>query len=150
VAALVVGIGCLTVVAWANAGSRNIALATAALFASVVLLIVQIPFELRSKHETALFGAEYTIDRLKPQIRQWSYPKTSGWRLTAEVAASDALAKSDPNAFKGDGQRLCFAQRRFGSNFRARPGVRTSKASPHVGQVDRHTESVVSLLSRRV
>jgi hypothetical protein len=106
VGALIVAIGCLAVVAWANAGSRNLALATATLFASGVLLAVQIPFELRSKSDTSLFSAEYTIDRLKPQIRQWSYPATVGWRLTSEVGASDALAKTDPNAFKSDGQKL--------------------------------------------
>jgi hypothetical protein len=105
VGALVIGIGCLAVVAWANAGSRNLALAIAALIAAVFLLLVQIPFELRSKSETALFGAEYTIDRLKPQIRQWSYP-TSGWRISLEIGASDALAQRDPSAFKGDGQKM--------------------------------------------
>jgi hypothetical protein len=52
VGALIVGVCCLAVVAWANAGSRNLALATATLFAAVVLLIVQIPFELRSKSNT--------------------------------------------------------------------------------------------------
>jgi hypothetical protein len=105
--ALVVGLGCLVAVAWANAGSRNLALAIAALFASVVLLIVQIPFELRSKSETAMFGAEYTIDRAKPQIRQWSYADHgAGWRITGEIGASDALAKSNPGVFNGDGQKL--------------------------------------------
>ena len=74
VCALIVGIICLAIVAWANAGSRNLPLAVAALFAAVVLLIVQLPFELRSKSDTALFGAEFTIDRLKPEIRQWKYP----------------------------------------------------------------------------
>jgi hypothetical protein len=32
VGALIIGVGCLSVVAWANAGSRNLALATATLF----------------------------------------------------------------------------------------------------------------------
>jgi hypothetical protein len=104
--ALVVGISLLVIVAWANAGSRNLALAVAALFASVFLLIVQLPFELRSKSETSVFGAEYTIDRFTPQIRQWSYPETVRWRLTSEVGASDALARSNPDAFRSDAQKL--------------------------------------------
>src|SRR5271166_1921193 len=106
VGALLVGVGCLAVVAWANAGSRNLALATATLFAAVVLLVVQIPFELRSKSNTELFSAEFTIDHLKPQVRQWSYPETVRWRISLEIGASDALAKINPNAFKGDGQKL--------------------------------------------
>ena len=105
VGALIVGVGCLAVLAWANAGSRNLALATATLFAAVVLLIVQIPFELRRKSNTELFSAEFTIDHLKPEIRQWSYPDTVGWRIGLETAASDALANTSPNAF-GDGQKL--------------------------------------------
>jgi hypothetical protein len=104
--ALIVGVLCLAFVAWENAGSRNLALATATLFAAVVLLVVQIPFELRSKSNTELFSAEFTIDRLKPQIRQWSYPQTVGWRMGLEIGASDTLAKTNPIAFKGDGQKL--------------------------------------------
>src|SRR5207249_2625309 len=49
---------------------------------------------------------EFTIDHLMPQIRQWSYPDTVGWRIGMEIAASDALAQTNPNAFKGDGQKL--------------------------------------------
>jgi hypothetical protein len=47
ISALVLGVCCLAVVAWANAASRNLVLATATLFAAVVLLVVQLPFELR-------------------------------------------------------------------------------------------------------
>lgn len=106
VGALIVGVICLAVVAWANIGSRNLALASATLFAAVILLIVQLPFELRSKSKTDLFSAEFTIDHLKPQIRQWSYPQNAGWRIGLEIAASDALAKGNPNVFKGDGEKL--------------------------------------------
>ena len=106
VGALIVGVGCLAVVAWANAGSRNRALATATLFAAVVLLLVQVPFELRSKSDIALFGAEFTIDRLKPEIRQWKYPDTVGSRAGLEIGVSGVLAKTNPDAFKGEGQKL--------------------------------------------
>jgi hypothetical protein len=104
---LLVGVGCLAAVAWANAASRNLALATATLFAAVVLLVVQLPFELRGKTLTKLFSAEFTIDHAKPQVRQWSYPtSSSSWRIGLEIGASDALAKANPNAFKGDGEKL--------------------------------------------
>ena len=106
VGALIVGVLCLAFVAWANAGSRNLGLATATLFAAVVLLLVQVPFELRSKSDTKLFSAEFTIDHLKPQIRQWNYPQTVGWRIGLEIRASDALANTNLIAFKGDGQKL--------------------------------------------
>jgi hypothetical protein len=107
VGALIIGVVCLIVVAWPNFGSRNLALATATLFAAVVLLLVQIPFELRSKSNIELFSSEFTIDHLKPQIRQWSYPQSvAGWRVGLEIGASDALAKTNPDAFKGDGQKL--------------------------------------------
>src|SRR5260370_41333569 len=101
VGGLIVGGGCLALVAWANAGSRNLALATATLFAAVVLLVVQIPFELRSKSNTELFSTEFTIDHLKPQIRRWNYPYTEGSRIGLEMSASDALAATNPDASTG-------------------------------------------------
>jgi hypothetical protein len=106
VCALIVGIICLGLVAWANLGSRNLVLATTTLFAAIVLALAQIPFELRSKSDTALFNAEYTIDRLKPEIRQWRYPDTVGARAGLEIGVSGMLAKTNPDAFKGDGQKL--------------------------------------------
>jgi hypothetical protein len=106
IGALLTGVGCVAAVAWANAASRNLALATATLFAAVVLLIVQLPFELRGKTLTKLFSAEFTIDRAKPQVRQWSYPTDAGWRITMEIGASEALARANPDAFKGDGEKL--------------------------------------------
>jgi hypothetical protein len=102
IVAILIGIGCLAVVAWANAGSRNLALAAAALFASFILLIIQVPFELRSKTDTDFFSAEYTVDRSKPQIRAWKYASDVTWRIGQEIGASDALAESNPGAFKDD------------------------------------------------
>jgi hypothetical protein len=67
-----------------------------------ILLIIQVPFELRSKTDTDFFSAEYTVDRSKPQIRAWKYPSDVAWRIGQEIGASDALAQSNPGAFKDD------------------------------------------------
>src|SRR2546425_12988915 len=60
-------------IAWSNAASRNLALATGALGGAMLLFLVQLPFELRGSTEKTFFTAEYTIDRQKPGIRQWRY-----------------------------------------------------------------------------
>jgi len=104
--ALLVGVGCLGWIAWENGGSRNMALGAASLIAAAFLFFVQIPFELHSKADTSLFAAEYTIDRLKPEIRMWSYPDDVTWRIGFEIDASNNLAKTNPDAFKGDGTKL--------------------------------------------
>jgi hypothetical protein len=104
--ALAIAIGCLIGVAWANSGSRNIALAIAALAASAVLLFVQIIFELQSKTDTDAISAEFTVDREKPEIRaDYSHGQPS-WRVGQDIGASNAMAQSNPNAFKGDLSKL--------------------------------------------
>ena len=74
--AIVIGVVCLGAVAWANAGSRNLVLATSTLAAAILLFVTQLPFELRTKSITDFFTAEFTIDRASPQIRQWRYPNS--------------------------------------------------------------------------
>jgi hypothetical protein len=59
--------------AWQSIVSRNLALATATLVAATMLFIVQLFFELRADESTDFITAEYTIDRAKPEIRQWIY-----------------------------------------------------------------------------
>jgi len=104
--ALLVGIACLSYIAWINAGSRNLALATAALDAALFLLLIQLPFELQGRTDTDFFTAEFTVNRSKPEIRQWSYPEDVGWRIGQEINASSALAKATPEAFSGDRTKL--------------------------------------------
>lgn len=109
IAAIVIGIGCLGAVAWANAGSRNLVLATSTLVGAALLFATQLPFELRSKTETDVFGAELTIDRAIPQIRQWKYPDhpdAASSRLVREAEASSFLAAHDRPQFDGDGEHL--------------------------------------------
>ena len=80
-AAAAVASVCLIYLLSQNSGSRNIALATGALLGAVVLLAVQLRFELRSEPSTDFITAEYTIDRSKPEIRQWNYDTDQGRRL---------------------------------------------------------------------
>ncbi len=104
--ALIIGIFCLGFVAWENAGSRNLALATAALVASAFLLVVQVPFELYAKTETDAISAEFMVDRKKPEIRADYSNGQPGWRVSQDIGASNALAKKNPNAFDGDLAKL--------------------------------------------
>jgi hypothetical protein len=104
---LVVGIGFLGAVVFANIGARTLVGAWTATVAATLALLVSLYFDLRGKTETAFMSAEYTVDRLKPQIRQWAYPNSgAGWRITAEVGASDTLAGINPKAFKDDLAKL--------------------------------------------
>jgi hypothetical protein len=106
--AMIVGVVCLAWVAWANSGSRNLALATGTLVAALILFVVQLPFELSSSIRNDFFSAEFTIDRATPQIRQWKYPNKSGagTRLGLEVGASNYLNGRDPSQFNGDRVKL--------------------------------------------
>jgi hypothetical protein len=104
-----IGVAMLTavVLAWNNAGSKNIPLAAAALIGVMVGYLVQLPFELKRSRSYETIGVEFTIDRAQPVIRQWVYSDDPevGWRLPAEVGASDWLAKNNPKAFETSLQR---------------------------------------------
>lgn len=106
--ALLLGVGCLGSVAWINSASRNLVLAVSTLFAAVLLFVMQLQFELRSKEESDVFTAELTVDRVTPMVRQWRYPDVgaSTWRLGIESEASNYLAKHDTARFNGDRERL--------------------------------------------
>ncbi len=107
VIAAVVVIVTAAMLAWTNAGSRNLALATGTLGAALVLFVIQLPFELRRQTlPTEYVHLELTVDRAKPQIRQWVYDPECGDRLIAEVYASDWLASINPKQFEEDRQLL--------------------------------------------
>ena len=65
----IIGVACLIYIAWENAGSRNIAIGTGTLVGAVVLLGIQLLWELRSTTTTDFLTAEYTINRETPEIR---------------------------------------------------------------------------------
>jgi hypothetical protein len=106
VVATAVAGACLVYVLSENSGSRNIALATGALLGALALLAVQLRFELRSEPSTDFITAEYTIDRAKPEIRQWKYDNDQGHRLGREVGASQIFAGAHPGQFDGDREKL--------------------------------------------
>jgi hypothetical protein len=105
IAAISAAIVCLGYVAWENAGSRNLALATGTLLAAAVLLCIQLHFELRESVDTDFISAEYTIDRAKPEIRT-SYEPHQGTRPGSEIGASTFFANSHPGQFDGDREKL--------------------------------------------
>jgi hypothetical protein len=102
----IVALICLGYVVWSNGNSRNLALGAGALLGSVILMAVQLLFELRSPPtETDNLSTEYTIDQAVPQIRQWSY-RHSGWRIGLEDGAGKALGQTNPELFKNDPEKV--------------------------------------------
>ena len=91
------------IIAWENAGSRNLALAGGAFFAASILFLIQLPFEFREDRDVALISAELTIDKTKPEIRQWEYSFAAvNNRVSIEVDASSWLADNNPEIFSED------------------------------------------------
>jgi hypothetical protein len=102
----IVALICLGYVVWSNGNSRNLALGAGALLGSVILMAVQLLFELRSPPtETDTLSIEYTIDQAVPQIRQWSY-RHGGWRVSLELGAGKALGQTNPELFKNDPEKV--------------------------------------------
>ena len=106
VIAVGIALGTGSVVAWQNAGSRNLALATGAVAAAMVLYLIQLPFELRRSVSYDHVSTELTIDRSKPSIRQWKYGDNSAWRIHAETRASSWLTQNNRQAFEQDRAKL--------------------------------------------
>src|SRR6266704_1903649 len=110
VALVAAGVGALLLVAgagalaWANAGSRNLALATGTIGAALLLFALQLPFELRASEERDFLTVEYTLDREQLLIRQWRYARGIGtaWRMHAEIEASRWLAAKAPQLFDAE------------------------------------------------
>jgi hypothetical protein len=99
VIAIVVAIVTAIILAWNNAGSKNIPLAAAALVGVTVGYLLQLPFELARSVTRETIGADISIDRWKPVIRQWAYSTGVTWRIGVEVGASNWLTKNDPKVF---------------------------------------------------
>jgi hypothetical protein len=105
-AAVVLAAVCLGYLVSQNLASRNIALATGALAGAVILLGIQLLFELRAEERTDFITAEYTIDRAKPEIRQWTYGLDQSHRLMRDLDASGKFAAANPGQFNGDRDKL--------------------------------------------
>jgi hypothetical protein len=93
------------IVAWENVTSRNLVLGWAALAGTAFLFLFQLPLELRRSITTHSINAEFTIDRLERQIRQWEYSKAA-WREFAELGATAWLTSQNPGAFERDREKL--------------------------------------------
>jgi hypothetical protein len=106
VAAMAITVICLGYFTWQNAGSRNLGLAYATLFAAMILFVVQLSFELRAEENAEFITAEFTINREKPEIRTWSYQHTSHLRLDQDIDASRKFAAAHPGQLDGDREKL--------------------------------------------
>jgi hypothetical protein len=104
--ALFISVLTAIILAWQNRGSRNLALAAAALVGVALFFLTQLRFELQAATTSEFILTELGIDRGKPEIRQWVYGTESGWRPTAEVYASNWLAAHNPTAFSGNREKI--------------------------------------------
>jgi hypothetical protein len=105
-AGLVIGIAAAIWLAWLSQGSKTIAIATATLFATAILFVVQLRFELRSSEQTEFAPVEYLVHRAKPEIRSSFALHAAGiQRLSYEVSGSAWLVANRPDAFE-DRERL--------------------------------------------
>jgi hypothetical protein len=106
IAAMLVAIVCLLLVAFANSGSRNIPLALGTVFGALLLLWVQIIFELRSKETKTVFATEFTTDNQDYKIAAYRY-KSGGPMLRSmnELEANKYLRNTNIQAF-GDNDKL--------------------------------------------
>src|SRR5947209_7795262 len=86
--ALLTMLVCFGYLTYENAGSKTFTLAAAALLSAVFVFVLQALFELRSTVSKTFVTAEYTLDRAKPEIRQWAYSANVGWRIHVELGAS--------------------------------------------------------------
>lgn len=105
VAAIIIVLVTAGFIAWENTGSRNLVIATGTLLAAMILFITQLSFELRRSISYDQINIELTIDRAKPEIREWKY-NSGGWRIGIETSASSWLANNNSNAFNQDREKL--------------------------------------------
>jgi hypothetical protein len=98
-----VALACAGYVALENRNSRNIFVAVLTFAGAVIGTGVALWFELSSSTPTENFiTADLTVDRAKPQIRQWNYRGTPSQRMNREIAASDQYFTTRPGPFDGD------------------------------------------------
>lgn len=104
--ALGVALFCALVLLKNNARSRNLALAMGTFAGAIIFFCTQLYFELQPSTSYDFINTELTIDRLKPEIRQWAYTPGTSRRITAEVGASTWLVQKKPEAFSQDRTRI--------------------------------------------
>jgi hypothetical protein len=71
----------------------------------MLVFAMQLSFELQASTSYEDISTEITIDRGKPEIRQWKY-EGAGRRMPAEIRASSWLSTNIPAAFELDREKL--------------------------------------------
>lgn len=104
--AMIVSLATAIILLWQNGSSRSLALAFGTLAGAMIAFAIQLYFELQPSTSYDYISAEATIDRAKPEIRQWVYSPFDGWRMPAETRASSWLAANNPAAFHEDREKL--------------------------------------------
>jgi hypothetical protein len=106
IAAMLAAIACLFLVAFANSGSRNIPLALGTVFGALLLLSIQMMFELRSTKSQTAFSTEFTTDTQDHKIVAYRYkPGGPMLRATNELEANKYLRNTNIQAFD-DNEKL--------------------------------------------
>jgi len=104
--AAVIALVCAAYIAWENTGSRNVVLAASTFWGAAIFLGLNLFLDLRTKDNKDFITAEITVDRVKPQIRQWNYGSAPPQRLIRETTASDRYFAGRPGPFIGDRDKL--------------------------------------------
>lgn len=93
---------CFGYLTWENSGSRTFSLAAAALASALLVFGIQAYFELQPSETKTFITIEYTVDRSKPEIRQWSYGQFLGSRIHIETGASKVYTELHPGEIPMD------------------------------------------------
>jgi hypothetical protein len=102
----VVAVACAGYVTWGSSNSRNIVFAWTTFAGAAVFMALNLWFELRSTDTENFITADFTVDRAKPEIRQWKYGSAPGLRVNSEIAASNQYFAARPAPFDGDREKL--------------------------------------------
>jgi hypothetical protein len=87
---------CFGYLTYENVGSKTFLLAAAALASALLVFCIQAYFELQPSETKTFITIEYTVDRAKPEIRQWDYGRNLGWRIHTETEASKVYTAAHP------------------------------------------------------
>jgi hypothetical protein len=103
-AALAIALVAAMRLAWENAGSQTLVLATAALVGASGLFVVQTWFELQKSSTHDQVGMQYTINHETASIGQFSYADVI--RARSEINASNWLKSTNASAFDDASERV--------------------------------------------
>ncbi len=98
--AVVIAMACMIAIGVANSSSRNISLAIGTVFGALLLLIIQLFFELQPAKSVAVLRTDFTIDKANLKIEQFRYPIGPAMRFSDESDANKLLVEKNPAAFQ--------------------------------------------------